>query len=717
MKQIIQSHRTGKLALKVVPEPIVKERTILVRTHASLISAGTERMVISFAKKNIAGKAKARPDLVKKVISKIKKDGLKSTFESVMARLDEPLPLGYSASGEVVAIGSGAEGKFEVGQRVAIAGAGVANHADLNLVPINLAARIPHSVKDEEACFGTIGAIALHAVRNLKTQLGDTIGILGMGLVGQLAAQFLRISGNKVIAIDYNQARLDLAASLGANYTINLSNETASNQALDLTEGRGCDGIIIAAATSSSEPFQTAANIARDRSCIVMVGVAGTTFPYADFMKKELKIIVSRSYGPGRYDHDYENKGVKYPEGWIRWTETENLKECLHLMRGTQNKKLIIEPLISHQFPFEKAEDAYSLILNNKVSQMGVVLSYPKEPSKIQPKNFTFLPSQKTKRCVLGIIGAGNFAKTILLPQLKNNKDVILRTIVTTRGSTSSHNGEVFGFENCSTDPEVAINDPKINALVIATRHNTHASLTALALEKGKSVFVEKPLALNYHELNQVINARNNSPETFFQVGFNRQFAPMSIQAKNELLKYNCPKFMTFRINAGPIPQNHWVHREDEGGGRILGEVCHFIDLAQFFAGSMIKSVHANASDANTPSSDNVAVSLSFEDGSLATILYTARGDASQNKERYEIFCAEKNILIDDFRRLEISFNNKRSVTSGSQNKGFKPALKAFINAVITKSTPPINEEKLIETTNATIAVLTSISTGKRIIF
>jgi predicted dehydrogenase/threonine dehydrogenase-like Zn-dependent dehydrogenase len=715
MKQVIQSRRTGKLVLKDVPEPKVKADHVLVKTRTSLISAGTERMVVEFAKKSLVGKAKARPDLLKKVLTKAKRDGLKSTFQTVMTRLDEPLPLGYSAAGEVIAVGKGLEGVFTVGERVAIAGAGMANHAELNVVPRSLVAKIPEGVRDEEAAFGTLGAIALHAVRNLEPRLGDVVAVLGMGLVGQLAAQFLKLSGARVIAIDYNPSRLKLAHDLGVEACIDLGKSDAEQAASLITRRRGCDSILIAAATSSNEPFITAAAMARDRARVVMVGLTGTEFPYAEFMKKELNIIISRSYGPGRYDIDFEGRSIKYPEGWVRWTETENLAESLRLMSPTLSPRLNIEPLISHRMDFGLVESAYKMITSGSEPHMGVILNYPEiiYGHNIKP-HFAMVKSFESK-CVLGVIGAGDFSKSVLLPELKRLPNVILHTLATQHGATADHSKNAFGFLNATADTDKIFQDPNINAILIATRHGSHATLTTQALKAGKSVLVEKPLALDLESLNKIIDARNATKQAFFQVGFNRRFAPMAIKLKQSFADLVAPKVMNFRINAGAIPEDHWVQSSDEGGGRVLGEMCHFIDFARFLSGSSIASVHAHATGGNTSLCDDVSVSLNFYDGSLATILYTAQGDISASKERYEVFSSGRNGLIEDFKCLEISGAGQRISEKSAANKGFHASLSEFSNAIVNDGPLGIDEVELIDSSTATIAALESLRQGKSI--
>ncbi|MGB0671621.1 MAG: bi-domain-containing oxidoreductase, partial [Rhodospirillales bacterium] len=530
MKQIIQSARSGKLGLRDVPEPIARAGHVLVRTRASLISAGTERMVVEFARKSLAAKAKARPDLVRKVMDKAKRDGFMATFRTVMARLDEPLPLGYSAAGTVVGVGAGLEGHFRVGQSVAMAGAGLANHAELNLVPRNLVAPFPETVPFEQAAFGTVGTIALHAVRNLEPKLGDVIAVIGVGLLGQMAVRLLSLHGARVLALDLNPERLALAKTMGAEWAINLDHSGLDDCVRALTGGLGCDGILVSAATSSNAPLQRAGEIARDRARICLLGLTGTEISYRDFMQKELNLIVSRSYGPGRYDPDFESRGMAYPPGWVRWTETENLACVTRLMDPSLPARLDVQPLISHRFALTDADAAYALVTECQEPHLGVILDYPLEEAEPAPLlKVTPSVAPVAGRCVLGTLGAGAFARTMLLPRLKAMKDVDLDTIVTTKGATADHGQTTFGFRRAAADEAAILDDPRINAVLVATRHNSHADLTVRALRAGKSVLVEKPLALDRTQLAAVIEARNSRDDVFFQVGFNRRFAPLTL--------------------------------------------------------------------------------------------------------------------------------------------------------------------------------------------
>ena len=710
MKQIIQSARSGKLEVKNVPAPRADKGEILVRTHASLISAGTERMVVNFAKKSLISKAKARPDLVTKVLNKAKNDGIKPTISAVMAKLDSPIPLGYSAAGTIISVGPELEGSFQVGQRVAMAGAGIANHSEINAVPANLAVPIPHGVTDDEAAFGTMGAIALHAIRNLDSKLGEVVAIFGAGIIGQIATQLLSLSGVRVIVLDYDETRLDLAQKLGAEKCYNLAAGDINTNIINLTKGIGCDGILIAAATDSNEPFTIAADIARDRARVCLVGMSGTAFPYAEFMKKELSIIVSRSYGPGRYDQDYEERGIKYPIGFIRWTETENLAEIMRLLSPSSKNRLNLSPLITHHFNINQADDAYKMIIKKAVPHLAVILHYPETidqiPTKISPSKII------SNGCVLGVIGAGNFARSTLLPELKKISNISLNTIVTKSGASANFAQNNFGFETAATNEAAIMDNKEINAVLIATRHDSHAELTIRALSKGKAVLVEKPLGLTKEELSSVKEARENS-NSFIQVGFNRRFAPLTKKICDILRELEGPRFMVFRINAGNSPPDNWIHNPEEGGGRIIGEMCHFIDLARHFSNSKLTTIQASSARNSFKTSDDITANLQFENGSLATIAYTSLGDPGFPKERYEIFTGRNVIVLDNFRNLSVTANGStKNYSSRNQDKGFRDELIAFRDTVAKGGPGIIDENEFFETSYGTLAILESLQTG-----
>ena len=713
MKQVIQSRKTGKLALKNVPAPKVRAGCLLVRTRASLISAGTERMVIDFARKSLAGKAQARPDLVKKVVEKAKKEGLMSTWKAVMARLDEPLPLGYSAAGEVIAVGAGLEGEFRVGEHVAMAGAGIANHAELNTVPRNLVAKIPAGVSDEDACYATLGAIALHAVRNTGAGLGDVVGVIGCGLVGQMAIRFLTLAGARVVAFDYADDRLELARSMGAEAALKPDGDSA-DAVHRLSNGLGADAVINAAATDSAEPFELAAGIARDRARVVMVGLTGTAFPYAAFMQKELNIIVSRSYGPGRYDADFEQRGVKYPEGWVRWTETENMAETLRLMQPDRPQRLDVSALTTHRFKLDDAENAYALVTGGAERFLGVVLGYPEGEAATGRTLAKRTGTRAAGNCTLGVIGAGNFARAVLLPGFAAISGVRLKTLVTTRGATAEHGAEQQKFEIAATDEASVFDDPDIDTVVIATRHDSHADLSARALLAGKSVFVEKPLALDLDQLNRVIDALNQSGG-ILHVGFNRRFAPQVADMRAHFENAEGPRVITIRINGGAIEGDHWTQSADEGGGRVLGEMCHFIDLARHLAQSPVVSVRADAATETNGNGDNVIAEMRFADGSVASVVYTSLGDTAVSKEYIEMFAAGRTAQLDDFRTLTLAANGRAKTASQTQDKGRTRQLAAFVKSVTSGGDAPIDTSELIETAAATIAVMESLRTGNRI--
>lgn len=703
MKQVIQNLRTGALRVADVPEPQLRPGHLLVRTSASLISAGTERMVVDFANKTLLGKAQSRPDLVRKVLDKARRDGLAATMRTVLARLDEPLPLGYSAAGQVAAIGAGLEGSYRVGQRVAIAGAGMANHAEVNLVPQSLVAPVPDDVPDEAAAFGTLGAIALHSVRNLGLGLGDVVAVVGVGLVGLLAVQLLVLSGARVVALDVDPGRLELARRVGAEWAFPISDES-TRSIFAATDGRGVDGVLIAAASESSEPFALAAEVARDRARVVLVGKIGTEFPFADFMKKELSVIVSRSYGPGRYDDEFELGGTKYPIGFVRWTETENLRECLRLMSAANVRRLAVDELITHRFDLAQAETAYDLVLNGLEPHLGVVLRYPAEERTRAPEA---PPAPRpASACVIGVVGAGAYANSVLLPELRKIPGAELRTVVTSRGMTAEHARARHGFAHAATDTEAIFGDPNINLVLVLTPPESHADLAVRALVAGKAAFVEKPLALTKDELSQIVSARRTAAR-FLMVGFNRRFAPFVREAVRHLRGLAGAKFVVIRVNAGPPP---------DADSRVLGEMCHFVDLARHLVGAAIRTVQATAAASRAGTGDDVTASLSFADGSIATIAYTGLGDTSFPKELIEIYAAGTIVRIDDFRTMTVAARG-RSATQRSrlgQDKGQRDQMQALV-AALRSGVPPIEEAELFETSLATIALLDSLQTGRRI--
>ena len=720
MKQVVQNAGSGELTLRTVPNPQVKPGHLLVRSRASLISAGTERQAVEFARKNLVEKARARPDLVRKTIDKFRRDGLAETVRAVMTRLDEPTPLGYSASGVVAEVGAGLEGRYRPGQRVAVSGAGWANHAEWNAVPENLAAPVPDGVADEEACYAAVCAIALHGVRLTRPELGAWCAVIGVGLVGQLAAQFLTLSGVRVLALDFDPGRLELAERLGAERTCDLEGGDPEAAAMEATDGLGCDAVVIAAATESSTPFETAARVARDRGVVSLIGRTGTGFPFREFMRKELTVTASRSCGPGRYDPDYEKRGMKYPPGFVRWTETENLKTSLDLMRPGRGRRLDPGALTTHRFPFERAQAAYALVVGGAEPHLGVVLRYDEaEPAahRVHPEpaaaGRTFAARE---RCVLGVVGAGTFARTTLLPALKKIPHCELHTVATSRGVSAEHVQRRFGFVRATTDEDAVFDDPDINGVLLATPHSLHAGQTVRALNAGKHVFVEKPLALTREELREVAATGRSSP-AFFQVGFNRRFAPLSLAAREHLATLPGRRHILLRVNAGRLPEDHWQADANEGRGRILGEACHFIDLGAFLAGAPMISVHAEAAVGGDPCED-VTIIGELADGSLVTVFYTALGDAAHGKELIEAYAGSSVVRIEDFRQLTVAGKGRvrKKKRRRAQDKGHGAELRAFVDAVVAGGPPPIEEAQLLNSSLATIAVPESLAKGARVV-
>ncbi len=714
LKQVVQNPRGGGVRLLAVPPPQGAPGHVLVAVRASLISAGTERMVTAFAEKSLLAKARARPDLVRQVRDKVQRDGLRSAWQSVNARLNDPLPLGYSAAGEVLEVGEGLEGRFRPGDRVVIAGAGVANHAEIDLVPGNLAVKIPEGLGYDEACFATLGAIGLHSVRLVRPQLGEWVGVVGTGLVGLLALQFARLSGARVLAIDYDRGRLAVAKMLGAERTWCLADGDPADVAFEASNGFGCDAVVLAAATDGAEPLETAAGIARDRATVCLVGISGTAFPYRSFMHKELSVVVARSYGPGRYDAGYERRGMAYPEGYVRWTETENLRTVAELLA---DGRLDVQSLTTHRLPFADAASAYRMIVEGTEPHLGVVLQYPtRERPETMPLQATRLPMAHSgpRACVIGVIGAGRYARTILLPRLAKLSDIRLKTVVSARGLSAEHAKQQFGFVHAASDPQRVMRDPEISAVVVLTPHADHAALTAQALEAGKCVYVEKPLALNREELAKVVEARSHS-SGFFQVGFNRRFAPFTQVVAAALAGLDARRHIVIRANAGHAAAGAWENDAEQGGGRLLGEVCHFVDLAQHLAGAPVAAVQAAAAAPGRGPAEDIGAQIEFADGSLATIAYTTFGDTAYSKESIEVFCGGEVFRLEDFRELVTVRNGRSRRRRMAQDKGHRLALAAFVQAARSGRLAPVTEDALLNTSLATIALRESLREGARI--
>jgi len=715
MKQLLQNMRDGKTTVETVPAPQPKPLTALVQTAVSLVSAGTERMLVDFAEKNLIGKAQSRPDLVMQVLDKARREGIIPTIEAAFNRLDQPMSLGYSSAGTIIALGEGLTG-FQVGDRVACAGSGYAVHAEYAVIPQNLLAHVPDHVNFEEAAFATLGTIAMHGFRLAQPQIGERVAVIGLGLVGLLAVNIARAAGTQVYGIDLAQDRIDLGRKLGATCATPAESEAG---ALPFTNGQGFDIVLICADTKSNDPIELAGRLARDRARVVAVGAVGLNIPRTLYYNKELNFIVSRSYGPGRYDDKYEARGIDYPIGQVRWTEGRNLQAFIDLLA---NRQINISPLISHRFTIDQAPQAYDLITGKtKQPFLGVVLTYPQQPASIPASHVEVIPAAQPGSAItgalrLGVMGAGNYAKAVFLPNVKKVGGVDRQTIVSSTGVSASHAAKKFAFQFASSSESDILDNPDINLVAILTRHNQHASQVITALQNGKHVFCEKPLAINLDELHQVAEVVMTS--TFrLMVGFNRRFAPMSQQLHQFLQPRTEPLYAHYRVNAGYLPLNHWLHDRAQGGGRIIGEGCHFVDFLTFLVGSSPISVSAQSlPDQGKYRQDNVEIQLRFADGSLGIVTYLANGDKSISKERVEVFCAGKVALLDDFRNLTLTKDgkNKKINSPWKQEKGHFNAWQSFLESINTNASSPIPFQEIWGVTAATFAVVEALRSGNK---
>ena len=685
----------------------------LVRTGASLVSAGTERMVVEFAEKSLVGKARSRPDLVRQVLDKARREGLLTTVEAAFNRLDQPMPLGYSSAGTIVELGAEME-DFQVGQRVACAGGNYAVHAEYAVVPKNLLAPLPDNVDFEQGAFATLGAIALHGFRLAEPQLGERVAIIGLGLLGLLAVGIAKAAGCQVFGVDLDSKRVELAKKMGASAVLR---DGAEDAAQTFSKGQGCDVVLICADTSSNDPVELAASIARDKARVVAVGAVGLELPRRGYFEKELTFLVSRSYGPGRYDTEYEEQGQDYPIGYVRWTEGRNLEAFAELLGSGS---LDVSLLISHRFPIEEAPQAYELITGKQNSDafLGVVLTYPeangKNPARVIETNGR--KRKGTGGVRLGVLGAGNFAQAVMLPALKGVKDVELVGIASASGLSAQHAAKKHGFAYAASDAQQILEDESINTVAILTRHNLHAEQILSALRAGKQVFCEKPLALNEAELAEIEAEMNKPDAPLLMVGFNRRFAPLAIKLKDFLSKTKEPLAMHYRVNAGYLPLDHWLHNPQQGGGRIIGEGCHFVDFLTYLAGAPPVAVTAaSLPDGGRYRQDNVVLTFEFPNGSVGTLSYLANGDKAVPKERLEVFAGGRVAVLDDFRTLETTYSG-RSRTHKSrlrQDKGHRAEWQVFAKAIAEGDSPPIVYEDLLGVTRATFAAVEALRVGR----
>ncbi|MEZ8310887.1 bi-domain-containing oxidoreductase [Vibrio splendidus] len=692
MKQVLQNISNGETSLVEVPCPQFKNQNLTINTHKTLVSAGTERMLIDFGKANFIDKARQQPDKVKMVLGKIKTDGLMPTVDAVRSKLDQPLPLGYCNVGTVLDSG---DTSFDIGTRIVSNG----NHAEVVRVPKNLCAKVPDSVDDESAAFTVLGAIGLQGVRLINPTLGECVVVTGLGLIGLITVQLLRANGCRVLGIDFDSSKCELARQLGAE-TVDLSKgEDAVKVAEAFSRGRGVDGVIITASTKSSEPLSQAATMCRQRGRIVLVGVIGQEISRADFFAKELTFQVSCSYGPGRYDTEYEDKGNDYPVGFVRWTEQRNFEAVLDMMASGA---LDVKPLITHRYAIDDALEAYKC-LNDK-SSLGIVLDYPNDDTaaltvRSVALNTNIASTPSSASCAF--VGAGNYASRVLMPAFKN-AGAGLNTVVTSAGMSAVHHGKKQGFVKASTDYADVLADKTIDTVVIATQHNLHAQQTIDAIAAEKHVFVEKPLALLESEVDLIEAAFNESQtKPKVMVGYNRRFAPHVVKMKELLSSVKGPKTFIMTMNAGDIPSDHWTQDPTVGGGRIIGEACHYIDLMRHLAGCKITGFNAMCmGDAPgvTIREDKASITLSFEDGSFGTIHYFANGGKDFPKERIEVFANDAVLQLDNFRKL-VGFGWKgfSKMKLSSQDKGQNDCSKAFVDSIKQGSASPISFDEIIE--------------------
>lgn len=710
MKQVLQNISDGQTVIVEAPAPSVSPGHVLIATSCSLISAGTERMLVDFGKASYLDKARQQPEKVKMVVDKIHTDGLMTTVDAVRSKLAQPLPLGYCNIGVVLETGSGVEG-LKPGDRVVSNGP----HADVVHVGKNLCAKVPDDVTDQNAVFTVLGAIGLEGLRLSQPTLGESFVVIGVGLIGLLTVQLLRLSGCRVLAIDFDDAKLALAAGFGAETYNAATGQDPVSAGQMFSRGKGVDGVIITASTKSSDPVTDAARMSRKRGRIILVGVTGLSLNRSDFYEKELTFQVSCSYGPGRYDPDYEVKGQDYPHAFVRWTEQRNFEAILDMM---SEGRLHTGPLVSHNIEFEDAVSAYELLAKDR-SVLGIILNYKSLPeSRVRssiaiPSNPMISPVEKTSADpVLGFIGAGNYASRILIPAFKE-AGARLHAIASLGGVNSVLQGEKAGFSVATTDVNALIHDPLINTIVVVTRHGTHADYVEQVIAAGKNVFVEKPLAITHQQLDKVMSQYQNNLEDGLRprlmVGFNRRFSPLIVKMKSLLDSIQTPKTFMMTMNAGAVPSDHWIQDAEVGGGRIIGEACHYIDLMRHLAGCKIVSVQSRRMGgevSTNPLEDKAAIVLGFEDGSFGTIHYLANGHSSFPKERIEVFAAGRVLQLDNFRKLKgYGWSSFKHMRLWKQDKGQAACADAFLSSISKGIDTPISADEIFEVTRIALAV------------
>jgi polar amino acid transport system substrate-binding protein len=711
MQQLTQQLKSGKMEILEVPFPALNKGTILVRNHYSVISAGTEGKTVTDARKGYIAKANSRQKEVKMVIDMVKTNGLLPTYKLVMNKLEAPAALGYSTAGEVIAVGADVS-EFKVGDFVACGGAG-ASHADVVAIPVNLAVSVPKHVDIKQAAFSTIAAIAIQGIRQADLRMGENCLVIGMGIVGQLTYKILEASGMYPIGIDVSDIQVKQSKEAGILNVYNRTQEGLDEIILNFTKGQGADSVIITAGTSSLDPVEFAGAMARKKAKVVIVGAVPTGFSRMHYYKKELDLKMSMSYGPGRSDINYEEKGIDYPIGYVRWTENRNMQSYIDLLAS---KRLDISSLISHTFSLAEASKAYDMILERVEPFAGILIQYDQETeliSKVALKNQTYKPEEAN----VGFIGAGSFAQGTLIPNMKGFCNFV--GIATGRGNTAKYVGDKYGFNYLAASADEIVKDSKINTVFITTRHNLHAENVLKAIQNGKNVFVEKPLAMNEEELSKIklayetANVKGNSKQVM--VGFNRRFAP-AVQDLKKLFLPEQMKSIAIRVNSGVMPVDHWVNDPEIGGGRIIGEACHFIDLAMFLADSLIVSVSADAiQDANNLN-NTVVINLKMKNGSIASINYFANGNKAVPKEQIEVFSGGTIAQIDDFRSLKIFGNKSKTIKYKGQDKGHAKGVQTFLKSIKEGKSCPIPFEESYLSMLATFKVNQSILENRKII-
>jgi len=702
MKQIIQDLKSGDTILEEVPAPIVRNGAVLIRTYKSLVSLGTERMLVEFGKASYLEKARQQPEKVKQVLDKIKTDGLRPTIEAVFRKLNEPLPLGYCNVGEVIDVGAGVT-EFKIGDRVVSNG----HHAEVVCINQNLVAKIPDEVSLDAASFTVIGAIGLQGIRLISPTFGETIVVTGLGLIGLIAAQILLANGCRVIGLDFDQSKVELAKTFGVEAYCVRDTTNPVTLVESITNGIGADGVLITASTKSNDVIAQAAGMSRKKGRIVLVGVVGLDINRSDFFKKELSFQVSCSYGPGRYDENYEEKGHDYPIGYVRWTEKRNFEAILSALAKGQLK---VDSLITESIKLEDYLSIYGNMSNSK--SIASILNYNVSNDLVNKNEIKYSTANfDNQKGILGIIGAGNFTGSTILPMLKK-VNAQIKTIASSKGLSGTILAKKYGIPHSTTDYKTILNDKDINVVFITTRHNAHAKQVIESLNAGKHVFVEKPLALTLEDLNIIDSAIKSSNKTV-TVGFNRRFSPFIIDAKKQLGHTGVPIQVIATMNAGFIPQESWVHDMNVGGGRIIGEACHLIDLITSLTGSLVEGVVMNAMGTNpSENTDNASILLKYKNGSTGVINYFANGSKAYSKERVEIYSQNRTIVIDNFRKSKY-FGFKSSGLSKSQDKGHYEQFRLFVDRLKNGGEPIIPYSEIMNTSWAAIAALESLKSRK----